>query len=52
MFSVKGNVHQRNAAITAFRKDANKKKNTSRVIMLSTEHIAASGTNLTDATLF
>jgi DNA repair protein RAD5 len=46
----KGNVHQRNAAIAAFRKDSvKKKKNSSRVIMLSTEH-AASGTNLTDAT--
>ena len=46
----KGNVHQRNAAISAFRKSSKKKKkNSSRVIMLSTEH-AASGTNLTDAT--
>ena len=48
----KGNVHQRNAAIGAFRSDLSKKKNyknTSRVIMLSTEH-AASGTNLTEAT--
>ena len=46
----KGNVHQRNAAISAFRKDSKKKKKiSSRVIMLSTEH-AASGTNLTDAT--
>jgi SNF2 family DNA or RNA helicase len=45
----KGNVHQRNAAITAFRKDSKKKsKINARVIMLSTEH-AASGTNLTDA---
>ena len=49
----KGNVHQRNAAISAFRSDLSKKRksydNVSRVIMLSTEH-AASGTNLTDAT--
>lgn len=46
----KGNVHQRNAAISAFRKDSKmKKKNNARIIMLSTEH-AASGTNLTDAT--
>ena len=48
----KGNVHQRNAAISAFRKDSQikkNKKNNSRVIMLSTEH-AASGTNLTEAT--
>ena len=46
----KGNVHQRNAAISAFRKEINKKKkNKSRVIMLSTEN-AASGTNLTEAT--
>jgi len=45
----KGNVHQRNAAIMSFRKDAKKKKNATRVIMLSTEN-AASGTNLTEAT--
>jgi SNF2 family DNA or RNA helicase len=49
----KGNVHQRNAAIGAFRSELSKKrKNIStvpRVIMLSTEH-AASGTNLTEAT--
>ena len=44
----KGNVHQRNSAIMSFRKDA-KKKNKTRIIMLSTEH-AASGTNLTEAT--
>ena len=45
----KGNVHQRNAAISAFRKDTKKKKNLTKVIMLSTEN-AASGTNLTEAT--
>ena len=45
----KGNVHQRNAAISTFRKGSHKKKNSSRIIMLSTEN-AASGTNLTDAT--
>ena len=44
----KGNVHQRNSAIMSFRKEA-KKKNKTRIIMLSTEH-AASGTNLTEAT--
>jgi DNA repair protein RAD5 len=45
----KGNVHQRNAAIMAFRKDIKKKKDATKVIMLSTEN-AASGTNLTEAT--
>jgi len=45
----KGNVHQRNSAIMSFRKEAKKKKNSTRVIMLSTEN-AASGTNLTEAT--
>ena len=44
----KGNVHQRNASIMAFRKDL-KKKSKTRIIMLSTEN-AASGTNLTEAT--
>ena len=39
----KGNIHQQNSSITAFR------KKTKRVIMLSTEN-AASGTNLTEAT--
>ena len=45
----KGNVHQRNAAIMAFRKEIKKKSGTTKVIMLSTEN-AASGTNLTEAT--
>jgi DNA repair protein RAD5 len=45
----KGNVHQRNAAIMAFRKDIKKKQDVTKVIMLSTEN-AASGTNLTEAT--
>ena len=49
----KGNVHQRNAAIGAFRSDLSKNRknldNIPRVIMLSTEH-AASGTNLSEAT--
>ena len=45
----KGNVHQRNAAIMAFRKEIKKKKGATKVIMLSTEN-AASGTNLTEAT--
>ena len=44
-----GNVHQRNAAIMSFRKNFKKKKNSKRVIMLSTKN-AASGTNLTEAT--
>ena len=44
----KGNVHQRNNAINEFRKGAKKKKNKTKVIMLSTEN-SASGTNLTDA---
>lgn len=44
----KGNVHQRNMAISTFRKDSKNKKKNTKVIMLSTEH-AASGTNLTEA---
>jgi SNF2 family DNA or RNA helicase len=44
----KGNVHQRNMAISTFRKDSKSKKKDTKVIMLSTEH-AASGTNLTEA---
>ena len=44
----KGNVHQRNMAISTFRKDSKNKKKDTKVIMLSTEH-AASGTNLTEA---
>ena len=45
----KGSVHQRNAAIMAFRKEVKKKNDATKVIMLSTEN-AASGTNLTEAT--
>jgi len=44
----KGNVHQRNMAISTFRKDSKSKKKDTKVIMLSTEN-AASGTNLTEA---
>ncbi|AYV79346.1 MAG: hypothetical protein Faunusvirus10_9 [Faunusvirus sp.] len=44
----KGNVHQRNAAISAFKKGTRNGKEC-RAIMLSLEH-AASGTTLTEAT--
>ncbi|VVU94425.1 SNF2 family N-terminal domain [seawater metagenome] len=46
---VKGNVYQRNNAITSFKDGQNKASKNIQVIMLSLEH-AASGTNLTEAT--
>jgi len=46
---VKGNVYQRNNAISSFKEGKNKSKKDIQVIMLSLEN-AASGTNLTEAT--
>ena len=46
---VKGNVYQRNNAITSFKDGKNKLDKEIKVIMLSLEN-AASGTNLTEAT--